>query len=98
MPRGDELKYLDRRIGPELTLPKQRFQVAQALDVGDVEVEAGLVDKRVHHPDRPWTHGIDAEMHDALPRQPLRGLDVHPRIVGGISGRRKGTRVMSGAE
>ena len=31
----------------ESALAKQRFQIAQALDVGDVEVEAGFVNQRV---------------------------------------------------
>src|SRR5271167_2183084 len=55
----------------ELALADQRLEVAQAFDVGDVEVEARLVDEGVDDPHRPRPHGIDAEMHDPLPRQPF---------------------------
>src|SRR5262245_13893331 len=74
----------------EFALADQRLEIAEAFDVGDVELEAGLVHERVHHADRSGPHGVDAEMHDALPRQPLGGGDVHSRIVGRIGRRREG--------
>src|SRR3954451_18969664 len=60
----------------ELAPAKQRFEIAQALDMGDVEVEAGLVHEGIHLPLGSRSHRIDAEMHDALLRQPFGGGDV----------------------
>src|ERR1700752_3516808 len=40
----------------EFALAEQRFQIAQALDVGDVELEAGLVHERVDHALGPRPH------------------------------------------
>src|SRR5688572_27973003 len=57
----------------ELALSDQRLQIAQAIHVRDVELQACLVDEDVHGSDRPGAHGVDAEMHDPLPRQPLGG-------------------------
>src|SRR5687768_6552573 len=82
----------------ELTLAEQRFQIAQALDVGDVEVETRLVHERVHLALGPGPHRVDAEMHDALARQPFGGSDIHAGIVGRIFLARERAFVMAGAE
>src|SRR6476620_11492097 len=82
----------------EGALAEQRFEIAQALDVGDVEVEAGLVNQQVDVAVRPRAHRIDAEMDDALPGQRLGGGEIHAGIVGRILLTRKGALVMSGAE
>src|SRR5437773_6505296 len=68
----------------ELATTKQRFEIAQALDMGDVEIEAGLVDEGIHLALRSRPHRIDTEMHDALLRQPFGGGDIHAGIVAGI--------------
>src|SRR5262249_11440172 len=83
---------------PELALTDQRLQIAQALDVRDVELKTGLVDQRVDDPHRARPHGIDAEMDYSLPRQPLGRSDVHPRIVGRVGRPWKGPLVMARAQ
>ena len=50
--------------------------------MGDVEIEASLVDQQVHLAIWPGPHRIDTEMHDALPRQPFDGGDIHVAIFG----------------
>src|SRR5258708_390947 len=60
----------------ERALAQQRFQVAQALDVGDAEFAARLVNQQVHLAIGPGPHRIDAEMYDALPGQPFGGGDI----------------------
>src|SRR4051794_5977272 len=81
----------------ELTLAEQRFQIAEALDVGDAEVEARLVYQQVHLAVRPGPHRVDAEMHDASAGQPFGGGDVDAGIVGRIFLARKSAMVMPGA-
>src|SRR4051812_50193947 len=68
----------------ELAAAKQCFEIAQALDMGDVEVEAGLVDEGIHLALRSRPHRIDAEMDDALLRQPFGGGNVYAGIGAGI--------------
>src|ERR1700761_3653555 len=69
--RGGALAPFHRQADEgEIALAQQGFQVARAFDVGDVEVETGLVHEQVHLAVRPRPHGIDAEMHDALAGQP----------------------------
>src|SRR5262249_39371990 len=97
--RSRALAHLHRQADEgELTLAKQGFQIAQALDVSDVEVEAGLVDHQVHVAHRPRPHRIDAEMHDALLRKPFGRHDIHAGIIDCIFLARKGSLVMTGAE
>src|SRR6202011_1697773 len=99
----------DRRAGPlaplerqadeaELALADQGLEVAQALHVRDVELEAGLVHERVDDALRARPHRVDAEVHDALAREPLGRRDVDARIVGRIGRRREGTRVVARAQ
>src|SRR5271167_56387 len=82
----------DRRAGAVAPLQRQadelefafadeRLEIAQALHMGDVELEAGFVDQRVDLALRSGPHGIDAEMHDALARQPFGRGDIDARIV-----------------
>src|SRR6187455_1362716 len=52
----------------EPALPEQRLEIAQAFDVRDVELEAGLVHQRVYFAFGARPHRIDAEMHDPLAR------------------------------
>src|SRR5437016_11677940 len=68
----------------EGALAEQRFQIAQALDVGDVEVEACLVYHQIDIALGSGPHRVDAEMDDALPGEPLRRSDIHAGIVGRI--------------
>src|SRR5580700_1182320 len=43
----------------ERALAQERLEIAQALDVGDVEFAAGLVDQQVHLALRPRPHRVD---------------------------------------
>ena len=67
---------------PEFPFADERLQIAEALDMGDVEIEAGLVHQRVHDTHGAGAHGINAEMDYSLLRQPFRGSDIDPWIVG----------------
>src|SRR6185437_7041272 len=82
----------------ELPVAEQRFQVAQAFDVGDIEVKTCLVNQQVDFTIRTRAHRIDAEMHDALTGQPFGGLDIDAGIVGCIFLAREGALVMAGTE
>src|SRR6266481_5437019 len=82
----------------EFALADQRLQIAQALNMRDVELEAGLVHERVDVSHRARAHGVDAEMDDALTRKPLGRRDVDAGVVGRIGRRGKGARVMPGAQ
>ena len=77
---------------------KQRFQIAQALDVGDAEFAAGLVNQRVHLAFGRRPHQVNAEMHDALVRQPFGGGDIHAAILGRIFLAWEGAFVMASAK
>src|SRR5689334_8243817 len=79
---GAATKFERQADEAELALAEQGLEVAQALHVGDVELETGLVHERVHHALRARPHRVDAEMHDALVGEPLGGGDVDARIVG----------------
>ena len=50
----------------ELALAEQCFQIAEAFDVGDIDVETDFVNECVHGTLGAGPHRIDAEMHDAL--------------------------------
>src|SRR5262249_16445836 len=82
----------------ERALPDQRLEIAQAFDVRDVEVEARLVHQRVDLALRPRSHGVDAEVHDPLLRQPFGRRDIDAGIVGRIGRRRERARVVAGAQ
>jgi hypothetical protein len=66
---------------PEFALPDQCFQIAEAFDMRDAEVETRFVHERVYLAVRTWPHRVDAEMHNALLRQPLGRRDGHAGIV-----------------
>src|SRR5262245_40813004 len=56
---------LQRQADEEkLALADQRLQVAQTLDVRDVEAEAGFVHEGVDVALGAWPHRVDAEVHD----------------------------------
>src|SRR6185295_4845015 len=82
----------------EAALAEQGLEIAKALDVCDAEFQACLVHERVDVTLRTRTHGIDAEMHNALLCQPFRCCDVDAGVVAGISGLGKGTGMMARAE
>ena len=97
--RAGPLAPLHRQADESEAAPaQQRFQIAQALDVGDVEVETRLVNQRVHPALGSGPHRVDAEMHDALPGQPFGGRDIHAGIVGRIFLARERAFVVAGAE
>src|SRR6516162_2583394 len=50
----------------EFAFADERLEIAQALDVSDVELEAGLVHQRIDHALGPRPHRVDAEVHDTL--------------------------------
>src|SRR5579864_3409887 len=79
----------------EFALAEQGLEIAQALHMRDVELKAGLVHQRIHFALRPRPHRVDAEMHDALARQPLGRRDVDARIIGRIGRGREGAGVIS---
>src|SRR5476649_1408586 len=70
--------------GAELTLTDQCLQIAQALDMRDIELKTSLVHKRVDVALRSGPYGIDPEVHDALLCQPFGRRDIHARIIGCI--------------
>src|SRR4051812_23744660 len=76
--RGGTFAPLQRQADEsELSLAQQRFQIAQAFDVGDAEVETGLVHQQVFLAVRAGPHRVDAEMHDAMPGQPFGRGNVY---------------------
>jgi len=80
----------------ERACAEQRFQIAQAFDVGDAEFAAGLVNQQVHLALGSRPHGIDAEMHDALSGQPFGRGDVDAGIFRRIFLARKSAFVVAG--
>src|ERR1700730_1715763 len=81
--RAGPLAPLERQADEaELALADQGLEVAQALHVRDVELEAGLVHERVDDALRARPHRVDAEVHDALAREPLRRAAVEARLSG----------------
>src|SRR5262245_64427272 len=106
---GKHVDGADRRAGTaaplerqaneaEYALAEQRLQIAKALDVRDVELKAGLVNQGVDIALGARAHGIDAKMHNALPRQPLGCRHIDAGVVRGIGRLWKGASVMSRAE
>src|ERR1700741_4580018 len=72
--RGRALAHFHRQADEgELPLTKQRLQIAQALNRGDVEIEAGFVYEQVDVTHRARPHRVDAEMHHAAASEPFSG-------------------------
>src|ERR1700744_3457955 len=60
--RGGAFAPLHRQADEsELAFAEQRFEIAQAFDVGDVEIEASLVNQQVDLAVGSRSHRVDAE-------------------------------------